>query len=294
MGVGVEPILARAFPEFLRARRASLDPESFGYSADGRRVPGLRRHEFAELVGLSVEYYTKLEQGRASNPSPAVVGAIADALDLGRSERDYLIGLDQLDDPTDEPPWKVPNEVGQLVASLSEMVPAFVLTPATDVIAWNAVGGEAFCIAGRSPTQRNVARQLFMDAPTRAMYGDWERVVREQVAWLRYDTVRHPRYRALFALIEELLDQSPEFRKLWDRYEIRSRSHGRRLLDHPDVGVLDMYYTALPLPADPRLTIVTWSAAKSTETADKLHKLAERSNSEPVTIAAPATDPDAS
>ncbi|MCX4097510.1 helix-turn-helix transcriptional regulator [Nocardia sp. alder85J] len=279
-------ILDNAFSEFLRARRGRLVPEKYGFPPRGRRVSGLRRQEFAELAGLSVEYYTKLEQGRAVHPSAAVVAAIAEALDLDHTERDYLARLLRPDPELDEPPLTLPSEVGQLLSSLGRVIPAFVITPATDVIAWNAVGGTVFHIDPEfAPV--NVTERLFRNPLGRKLYGNWEQVAHDQVAWLRYDAVRHPGDRRLHRLVECMIEEDAHFRKFWRLHEVRPRSHGRRVINHADVGVLDMFYTAFPLPADPRLTIVTWSPLQGTETANNLAALAARCENNAITVMLP-------
>lgn len=263
-------ILKRAFADFLRARRARLNPADYGLPERDRRVSGLRRQEFAELAGLSVEYYTKLEQGRAVRPSPSVLTSIAQVMRLDRAERTFLWHVAQLEDRQmdDEDGTPVPIPLQQLLKTLSDVAPSFVLTPATDIVARNAAGAAVF---GDQP--HNVAARLFLDPSMRERYGEWETVARQQVAWLRFDMVEHFAERRLPELIEHILDRSETFARMWDLQEVERRSHGRRIFHHPEAGTLSMSYTALPLPADPRLTLVTWSAAENSDTADRLQKL---------------------
>nr|WP_296391156.1 helix-turn-helix transcriptional regulator [Williamsia sp.] len=263
-----------AFASFLKSNRAKMTVAPGERTNLNRRVPGLRRQEFAELAGLSVEYYTKLEQGRALNPSVSVLNAIADASDLDRSTRSYLYRIAVIESASGRvDPVSIPTELHQLIRSLSDTLPAFVLTPWTDVVASNAVGARAFGIDGRVEVT-NVTRRLFLEPDAVALYGDWDEVARDQVAWLRYDLAHHRDEPRLSQLIEQMLEASELFAKFWNEHEVKPRSHGRRVINHPEVGVLDMFYTGLPLPADPRLTVVTWSAPKGSPTAVKLAELA--------------------
>ncbi len=83
---------AGSLGEFLRARRARVRPADVGLPAGTglRRTPGLRREELAALAGVSIDYYIRLEQGRETNPSNAVLDALASALLLDEEERTHL------------------------------------------------------------------------------------------------------------------------------------------------------------------------------------------------------------
>ncbi|MGO4425336.1 helix-turn-helix domain-containing protein, partial [Streptomyces sp. MCAF7] len=153
---------------FLRARRAALDPAELGLP-DGlvrRRVRGLRREEVAQLAGISVDYYTRIEQGRAPAVSDSVVDALARALRLTPSEHTYLRNITlprhgQQLAPGPRP--RVRPEVRLLLDAMDESVPAFVFGPGADILAWNLLGGRVcFDLPAIPERERNAAMLVFL------------------------------------------------------------------------------------------------------------------------------------
>ncbi|MFJ8825571.1 helix-turn-helix transcriptional regulator [Streptomyces sp. NPDC102467] len=242
---------------FLRARRGRVTPERAGISAGinggaRRRVAGLRREELAQLAGISVDYLVRLEQGRATQPSPEILNALATALGLDTAERAHLTTL--ATGRTAPPPTA---EVSPLVRSVLDalspaLFPAFVTNHRLDVVAWNALGAELMGGLG-DPSRRdpNNARFLFLDPAARALHPAWETRAAEAVGQLRVSAARYPGDAALTALIAELSAHSAEFRALWATGEVVMCTAGRKQLRHPATGPLDLDFETLHIPAEP-------------------------------------------
>ncbi|MGI3199917.1 helix-turn-helix transcriptional regulator [Streptomyces sp. GLT-R25] len=165
---------------FLKARRAALDPAELGLPAgiNRRRVPGLRREEAAQLAGISVDYYTRIEQGRTPNISDSVLDAVARALRLTDSEYAYLRDLTLPGRRT--PTTGTAGTTGsqqvrqgiRLLIDAMEDVPAYVCSVAMDVLTWNTLGGQvSYDFAALEPRERNLARLYFLDEEqSRSLY----------------------------------------------------------------------------------------------------------------------------
>jgi transcriptional regulator with XRE-family HTH domain len=162
--------------DFLRARRAGLDPRRAGLPDDGRlrRVPGLRREELAQLAHVSVDYVVRLEQGRTRRVSRPVLDALADALQLAPDERAYLFTVaDVTQAPARQPgKQKVDRQLRQLLDGMHD-IPAMILNRRMDVLAWNRGASALLTDFGTLPPQeRNLIRLTFLDDAYRALYAD--------------------------------------------------------------------------------------------------------------------------
>jgi transcriptional regulator with XRE-family HTH domain len=271
--------------EWLTSRRNRLDPDAIDLPTHGRRrVPGLRREEVAQLAGVSVDYYVRLEQGRAAHPSEAVLDAIARALQLNEIERTHL---HQLARPTSSPPRSPARErvrpgLRQLLDRL-DGVPAFVLGRRMDVLAWNRLGASLHAdFDGMLPRERNMARLLFLDPASVDHYVEWDSVARDTVGVLRRLAGRHPDDRALAELIGELSMHSERFRRWWASGVVRAKTHGRKLIRHPIVGEMELYYETLELPDAADQVLVTYTAEVGSASETSLALLASWAESEPV------------
>ncbi|NBM14425.1 helix-turn-helix domain-containing protein [Streptomyces sp. GC420] len=257
---------------FLMSRRARVTPTAAGLPAFGRRrVAGLRREEVAELAGVSAVYYTRLEQGRAHNPSDAVLDALARVLRLDATERVHLYDL--LHRARDrstaasaagagEPAAGVPVRDGlrRLLTAVGA-VPAYVLSPAMDVLDANdlahvLVGAPDPASGGRL----NLARHVFLDPAARELYPRWEDVARQTAGFLRFSAGRRPHDARLARLVAELCRHSPEFRSLWATQEVREKSYGTKSFRHPVVGGFDLTYETLALPGDECRSLAVFTA----------------------------------
>lgn len=266
---------------FLRSRRARVTPEEAGLPADGRvrRVPGLRRDEVARLAGVSTEYYTRLEQGRALNPSAEVVEAITRALRLDDTEREHLTDL--LHSDTRPAARRAPARAQRVRPGLHLMletldhVPAFILGRRTDVLASNRLAREVLTDFDALPaTRRNLARYYLLDPKARESVGDWERIAAETVAILRLEAGRHPNDRQLADLVGELTLRSPEFAGWWNDHRVLRRTHGAKHYRHPLVGELHFSYESFQVPGDAEQTLCVYNVEPNSPTAQSLRVLA--------------------
>ncbi|MGW4411730.1 helix-turn-helix transcriptional regulator [Nonomuraea sp. NPDC004702] len=267
---------SRELADFLRSRRARITPDQAGLPADGRarRVSGLRRGEVARLAGVSTEYYTRLEQGRAGHPSPEVVEALARALQLDPAEREHLTDL--LARPARHAPVS-PQRVRpglHLMLQTLHDVPAFILGRRTDVLAANRLAREVLTdFEALAVPQRNLARYYLLDPEARIRTGDWERVAAETVAMLRLEAGRHPQDRRLADLVGELTLRSPEFSSWWNDHRVLRRTHGTKHYRHPLVGELHFHYESFQPPGDPDQTLCVYNVEPGSPTAQALRLL---------------------
>jgi transcriptional regulator with XRE-family HTH domain len=253
-----------------------VKPQDVGLRDYGRRrVPGLRREELAMLAGVSVEHYTRIEQGRGVHASAQVLDAIANALDLSAAERAHLHDLGSAGGRTRRrvrAPQRVPAGILALLDQLHEH-PAFVLGRRMDVLAWNPLAAALLGdFALLEPRQRNMARLVFLDDSTIALYPDWERVARETVAFLRRDSARDLDDPELAELIGELSLKSERFRRWWNSREVKDKASGHKRFNHPTVGALDLHYETLHLGAASDQALVVYHAepGSASSTALKL------------------------
>ena len=231
--------------EFLRSRRARIAPKQVGLpGGTGRRqTPGLRREELAALAGVSVDYYTRLEQGRDTNPSPAILEALAGALGLDRDERAHLRDIARHTAPAPAPE-RHPSQARAGLLQLLETVrptPAYVLSPTSDLLAANAEGLRLLTGIGDWPSgRRNLVRYVFTHPAARRVFASWQRMAEDCVAHLRTVEAADPGSPALAAMVAELSAESPDFALLWRRYDVRVKSGARRAFDHPEAGRFEL------------------------------------------------------
>jgi transcriptional regulator with XRE-family HTH domain len=268
---------AHQLSEFLKARRARLRPEDVGTDSFGtqRRVPGLRREELALLAGVSVDYYTRLEQGRARSVSTEVLDAVARALRLDGYERVHLHNLAR---PATvrkrrDRPQHVGAEMYQALQALAG-VPAYVVGRRLDVLAWNEPARLLIADFPTLPTtERNMARLVFLDDAAKDLYPDWVSKARDTVSNLRFDAGRHPDDPQLANLVGELSLGSDDFRRLWADHNVRGRTRGRKQFAHPLIGELTLDYVAMRAPDDPDMTMMIYSAPAGSEADASLRLL---------------------
>ncbi|MEV7777596.1 helix-turn-helix transcriptional regulator [Kitasatospora sp. NPDC088351] len=271
---------AISLSEFLRTRRARLRPEDVALPDFGgrRRVAGLRREELAQLAGVSVDYYTRLEQGRVGNPSDAVLDALARALLLEPDEARHLHRLARPRPArragrTPSAPQRVRPMLARLLAELSD-VPAMVMGRRMDVLAWNQAAVSLFGDYGAlAPAERNIPRITFLDPASRELYADWTACARENVAFLHLEAGRRPDDPRLAELIGELSMRSADFRRWWAEHPVQDKTSGRKRFRHPLVGELDLVYDTLRPADDPDQALITYAAEPGTPSDDALRLL---------------------
>ncbi|GAA1256947.1 helix-turn-helix transcriptional regulator [Kitasatospora nipponensis] len=268
--------LSTALRDFLVSRRARLRPDDVGLPVHGtRRVAGLRREEIAALAAMSVEHYTRLERGKASRVSDAVLTAVADALRLSPGERRYLHSLAR---PATADDGAGPSGVRPSVRSVLDsmlLAPAYLVGRGGTVLAWNRLATAVFVdFAQIHPEGRTIGRLVFTDPRTRLLYLDWERKARETVAYLRTEVGRRPHDPVLAEEISQLCSRSQDFRRLWRQQVVLETTHSTFLIAHPPSEALELSCEALQLAGDPDELIVAYTAAPGSASEAALHRLA--------------------
>lgn len=254
--------------EFLQSRRARVSPQSVGlHGGARRRVPGLRREELAQLAGISVEYYQRLEQGRATNPSAEVLDAIAAVLSLDPVERAHLRTLASPPRHQGTPVAVAVRPELRRMLDLMNRFPAMVINDRFDVLAANPLATALF------PDAANLARHLFLDPAARTFYLEWSEIAAATAAQLRLTATRHPADHRLTALVNELTRSSADFGTYWSSGDVELRSYGTKSLRHPEIGVLTFNYENFDAPGDPRQRLVAFTPERNSPTEAALQLL---------------------
>jgi transcriptional regulator with XRE-family HTH domain len=270
--------------EFLASRRARITPVQVGLETYGgnRRVPGLRRAEVAQLAGVSVEYYTRLERGNLAGASEGVLDAIARALQLDESEREHLFDLARAASAAGggTRPRRaavaraVPSSVDRILDGMTE-IPALVRDARLDILAINPLGRALYSEAFETATGPvNLARFCFLDPRARTLYPNWDDWASTITDLLRTEAGRTPYDKGLTDLVGELSTRSEEFRTRWATHNVRLHRTGVTHFRHPVVGNLELVFTAMDLPGQPGLTLKAYTAAADSPSADGLKLLA--------------------
>ncbi|MER6535945.1 helix-turn-helix transcriptional regulator [Streptomyces sp. 900105755] len=262
---------------FLRARRTQITPEQAGLPTGPglRRTPGLRREELATLAGVSIDYYTRLERGRETRPSPSVVDSLARALQLQEEEHEHLRNLAARAARTaPEPPTAPSRTVRPGVRLLLENLrpsPAYVLSRTLDILAANPGGLHLYAgIESWPARQRNLARYYFLHPAARSVFPEWETRIRGCVARLRALAGTDPDAPDLAQLVGELLLKSGDFARLWERYDVRPHRPGTKHFRHPQVGDLTLGYQTMQLEGTPGHRLVAYYADPATPDHDAM------------------------
>jgi len=249
----------REFGAFLSSRRARLQPAEFGLPAGPRRTAGLRREEVAVLAGVSVSWYTWLEQGRDIQPSAEALKRIAKVLRLDRVESAHLFALSSLEAPAAVTGGGVSPGLEMLVRAI-DPIPAYVRNTRLDILAWNdAVADMLVDYGSLLPHERNTLRLLFLYVPYRTRILDWEQMARGMISAFRAARAQARDKAPFDSLVEELSHASPEFRAWWQDTDVKGFEEGRKRLVHPKTGTLmDFTYVALTPEGRPDLSLVTY------------------------------------
>jgi Predicted transcription factor, homolog of eukaryotic MBF1 len=270
--------------EFLRSRRAQIQPEDVGFRAGrGRRVEGLRREEVAALASVSVDYVKRLEAGRIT-PSEPVLDSLARALRLDAVERKHLYALAGRASAYDVDPFEDVRPGLLRLLTAVEPLPAFIVGPWLDLLAWNPTASALFCgFERRPPEERNMARLIFLDPEIRELFfaGGWDGS--GLVASLRVRYTQGEPDQRVQALISELIERSPVFRRLWEEHGVVKRMKGRKTFNHPEVGEIELDWDRLTVPGASGQVLMVYSAAPGTPGATALTLLS--------TLAATAAQP---
>ncbi|WP_346618375.1 helix-turn-helix transcriptional regulator [Blastococcus montanus] len=257
---------------FLVARRARLRPADVGLVSSGvRRVEGLRREEVALLAGVSVDYYTRLEQGRERHPSAAVLRGLSQALRLDREACDHLFRLAGV--PTGGPVAPAPATVDPHLRVLLDSwpdTPAMVIDRVLDVLALNSLAEQLYADFA---TADNIARMTFLDPAGRTFFADWSRAADACVANLRHALGCDQHDPGLHALVGELTRGSAEFRSRWPRNDVRGKTQEAKTFDHRGVGLLTLTHHTFEVRAAPGQQLVVYGAEPGSTSAGALRLL---------------------
>ncbi|MBV7651599.1 helix-turn-helix transcriptional regulator [Streptomyces albidoflavus] len=270
--------------EFLTSRRSRISPERAGLPAGPRRrVPGLRRSEVAALADVSVEYYAKLERGHLGGVSPAVLEAVARALQLDDAEREHLLNLARAADGSDAlarprrrttRQW-TPHRSLQWTLDAVTGGPAFVRNGRMDVLAANPLARAFYADVYADPhNQANLARFNFLDPVSRRFYPDWDLAADVAVAILRTEAGRNPHDKELHDLVGELSTRSDAFRTRWGAHNVRHHGTGTKRFHHAAVGALTLAYEGLEMATEPGLTLTVYTAEPGSSSDEGLRLLA--------------------
>lgn len=261
---------------YLRDRRTRLDPAALGFAGGRRRTPGLRREEVASRANISPTWYTWLEQGRGGAPSADVLDRIAKGLMLTEPEREHLFMLGLGRPP--EVRYKAVDGVTprlQRVLDALDASPAIIKTATWNVVAWNRAAAALLTDYAKLPREgRNILRLMFGNSQVRAVQEDWQSVARFVVGAFRADAARAGATAEITELVEELSRTSPEFAALWRDNEIVAHGEGLKRLHHPDLGLVELEFSAFAVDGRPELGMVVYNPATN-ETASRIRKYLE-------------------
>ncbi len=261
--------------DFLRGRRERVPPSAAGLPhGSRRRTPGLRREEVAQLAGISVDYYARLEQARGPRPSRQVLAALARALRLHDDERDHLY---RLAGETPSPPAGLDPEVSPGILHLIERLvdtPAFVLDAKYDVLAWNALAAAVMGdLSAEPPAERNIVWRTFCGRYADPLAPESRAVATEIVSDLRAAAAKYPQDPGIRALVTRLRATSPAFVRLWDEHRVCVRRNSTvKRMRHPLVGEFDVECEVLHI-ADRDQRLIIYTADRDSPAAEALRLL---------------------
>ncbi len=243
---------------FLSSRRARLRPDELGLPAGPRRTPGLRREEVALLAGVSVSWYTWLEQGRDIGVSIEVLNRLSTVLRLDRAESLHLFALSSRQPPVVATCGDPSDGLVYLVQAI-DPVPAYIRNSRLDILAWNPAVADLFVDYGRlEPHERNTLRLLFLYPPYRSLMRDWEQLARGTIRVFHAARAKASDKAPFDRLVEEICAESEEFRVWWREDDVQVFDEGGKRLCHPTHGLLDLTYVALSPEGRPDLSFVTY------------------------------------
>ncbi|MCI1483694.1 MAG: helix-turn-helix transcriptional regulator [Acetobacter fabarum] len=251
----------KALGGYLRSARLRLDPATLGFRTTRRRTPGLRREEVAHRAGLSVTWYTWLEQGRGGTPSGAALERLSAALILTDAEREhlFLLGLGRAPEARYGHPADVPPRLQHVLDRL-DPAPAFIRSATWQMVAWNMAATELMTdFALLPPARRNILHLLFLDPRGRALHPDWESAARFIVSAFRMDTARAGASKAIEPLVAELCAASPAFRSVWQDETIHTFRPGAKTFRHPLHGLQDYEVSTFAVDGRPDLVLVVYN-----------------------------------
>jgi transcriptional regulator with XRE-family HTH domain len=263
----------QALADFLRTRRARLQPSDVGLPArTRRRTPGLRREEVAELANVGVSWYTLLEQGRDVHPSHSVLTGLAQALKLTPAEEHHLWYLAH-----QEPVSALAGEEDQITPAVQRVVaaldphPAFIIGRRWDALAWNHAAEWLFHFDRPCPPHSHNVIWRFFAREAQPHDPEWVRLGQNYAAAFRAAYVRHPADPAFQTLLGDLQRVSPHFCRWWEQQDVRMLPDGTRTLIDPQMGELEFEHLTFLTPGAPDVYLKVFVAVP--ESSSKLERL---------------------
>jgi transcriptional regulator with XRE-family HTH domain len=249
----------RELGDFLRARRSRLSPDSLGLTHHRRRrTPGLRREEVAELAGIGVDWYIRLEQGRSVTPSVSTIDALARALRLTELEHQHLRALAGGGGYKPFQPETAPPALLRLLESLNQ--PAYVTGRRRDLVAWNAAAAEILLFDRLGEGERNILVAMLTNPLSRALFGPgWAQEAQRMVAQFRATHDLWAGDPAFVSLLQRLREGCTEFDAWWERHELSRPVSGHKTLHHPTQGVITFEHTSFQANDDANLKLVIYT-----------------------------------
>ena len=248
----------KALGAFLAGKRASVQPSSSAPSSGLRRTPGLRREEVAALAGVSVSWYTWMEQGRDIQISIGTLLRIARVLQLEPVETRHLLALTQHLPAYADPSEDVSEGLVMMIQAM-DPTPAYVRNARFDILAWNRSVTELFIDYGALRLhERNTIRLLFLHPYYRKLIRNWEELAHTYVLSLRAARTRASDKQPFDSLAAELSDASDEFRAWWSEVGVTAFSEGLKQLRHPSLGDVDYAYVTMTPENQPNLSVVVY------------------------------------
>lgn len=262
--------------EFLRARREALQPADVGLPPGGRRrTPGLRREEIALLAGVSLTWYTWLEQGRRINASRDVLLALGRALRLDDAGRSHLLDLASATTagrPTEPAERMVdaPDAINRLIMSM-DPAPAYVLGPRWEIVSWNSAEERLYpALRELDVDQRNLVWVMFCEPTARRLIADWEDRARSTLAEFRASTTLLFDDPVLIDLVDRVAAASPQFTEWWPQHDVAGFQTRLRRYNHPRAGSLTFEYQQL-IPSEwPQLRVICQLSLPGDDSAQRL------------------------
>lgn len=248
--------------EFLKSRRARLDPVAAGFPAGRRRAPGLRREELAQRAGVTVSWLAKLEQGQAHAVSSEVLAALALGLQLTEAERAHLFALAG---------FRVDGQVvaAQVTPALRTLLdqlepnPAYLLDRCWNIVAWNAAEARLFTrLENWTGDPPNLLELVFLDTDLSQLMADHDEELARLVSQFRLHCADWPDDAEISVLVGNLRAKSPRFAELWDAKDVSPFSTTRRLFTHPIAGRLELDHHRLAVLDQPGMQIVVYTSAQ--------------------------------
>lgn len=272
----MDSLRVKALADFLKQRRAALNPVDFGIlPTQRRRTPGLRREEVAELTGISVTWYTWLEQGRKIQVSATVLENLSQAMRLDPIEREHLFALaGKLNTSNNEYPAEIVSESLRNIVTSLETNPACILGRRWDILVWNdaarALLGDFNLMTAE---ERNTIWRVFANPELRQRIVDWEKIAQQVLSQFRISYDRYAGDPLFTKLVDRLKEVSPEFRHMWSRHDVLGRDDGYREVNHPMVGKMAFHHATFRVQDSPDLKLYLYTPLQKFDSKQKLQEI---------------------